>query len=191
MIYRLVIFALFISSTVFAQDEQSEEEPVNLNSINDKKHEFRIDALEAILIPAVDLSYEYVLSRYSGVGVSASLNLSNENSDGFHDFAITPYYRQYFFNKKEYGARGFYAEGLMRYATGVEGDFVIFVNGTEFRNEGDEWSLFGIGFAVGQKWVSRNGFVFDLSGGVGRYFGASDNEPEFFFRGGFNVGYRF
>lgn len=188
--YALLI-AILVTSYSFSQEEIADDEPVNLKSINDKKHEFRIDALEAILIPALDVSYEYVLSKYSGFGASISLNLGDDSYDSYHDFAFTPYYRQYFFNRKDYGARGFYAEGLLRYATGEEEDFTIFVNGDEFNTEGDSWSQFGIGFAIGQKWVSRNGFVFDLSAGVGRYLGNSGNAPDFFFRGGLNVGYRF
>ncbi len=179
--YKLLLLLGFISFTAIAQDEES----VNLNDINDKKHEFRIDVMEGLIVPALDLSYEYVISRYSSAGASLNVSLESDN-DFSQQFSFTPYYRQYFFNKKDYGARGFFAEGLLQYATG-EGRIFDFNNNIEE----EDWSQFGIGFAIGQKWVSRNGFVLELLLGGGRYFGGKDFAPEGFFRGGVNVGYRF
>lgn len=183
----LVASFLFLSIGAWAQEEDT---PVNLDQINDKKHELRIDALEGLLIPAIDIAYEYVISRYSGVGASVYVSLSDDG-DFDQDFSFTPYYRQYFFNKKDFGARGFFAEGLLQYGTG-EGDVFNFDEDSGVSSIDQEtWSLFGVGFAIGQKWVSRNGFVIELSVGGGRYFGAEDFAPEGFFRGGVNVGYRF
>lgn len=85
----------------------------------------------------------------------------------------------------------------MQYASGKSEDFFVLESPT---TEGDfvthrvseDWNKVGIGFAIGQKWVSRNGFVFELSVGGGRYLGSDDDEaPEGFFRGGVSVGYRF
>lgn len=179
--HKLLLLVSLFSFTLMAQDDD-----VNLNDINNKKHEFRIDAIEGLAVPALDVSYEYVLSRYSGVGASINFLLESDN-DFNQNFSFTPYYRQYFFNKKDYGARGFFAEGLIQYATG-EGRLFDFNNNTE---EDESWSQFGIGFAVGQKWVSRNGFVIELLAGGGRYFGGEDFAPDGFFRGGINIGYRF
>jgi len=179
--YQLLFLASLISISTIAQDND-----VNLNEINDKKHEIRIDAAEGLIIPAIDLSYEYVLSRYSGVGASINISLNSDDILG-QNFSFTPYYRQYFFNKKDYGARGFFAEGLLQYATGED----VFFNLDASNEELDDWSQFGIGFAIGQKWVSRNGFVIELLAGGGRYFGGEDFAPGGFFRGGISVGYRF
>ena len=191
------ILCLAMSAMTFAQ-EDTDDQPVNLNEINNKKHEFRIDALEGLIVPALDISYEYVLSRYSGVGATLNINLEGSDSDLDQDVAFTGFYRQYFFNKKEYGARGFFAEGLLQYASGKSEDFFVLESPT---TEGDfvtqrvseDWNKVGIGFAIGQKWVSRNGFVFELSVGGGRYLGSDDDDlaPEGFFRGGVSVGYRF
>ena len=120
----------------------------------------------------------------------------------YQKFAFTPYYRQYFFNKKEYGARGLFAEGLLQLATGeaLYGDFhqgndIGFIDdeGADiiFPDTNGNWTNFGIGFALGQKWVSANGFILELSVGGGRYFGGKEGSPEGFFRGGVLVGYRF
>jgi len=185
----LILAAVLFSFNAFAQED---DEPVNLNTFNGKKHELRIDAIEGLIVPAIDISYEYVISKYSGVGASINIGLSSDGDlDIPQDFAITPYYRQYFFNREDYGAKGFYAEGLLQYATGDD----IFFNFDEIAGISTEtsrdWSQFGIGFAVGQKWVSRNGFVVELSLGGGRYIGGEDFAPGGFFRGGASVGYRF
>ncbi len=181
---------IFISTISFAQ-EDTDDEPVDLNEINNKKHEFRIDVLESLALPALDISYEYVLSKYSGVGASINVNFQDEDIDFRQEFAFTGYYRQYFFNKKEYGARGFFAEGLLQYATG-ENERIFFIDDTTEPDRGN-WNKFGVGVSIGQKWVSRNGFVIELSLGGGRYLGDDDDglSPEGFFRGGVSFGYRF
>lgn len=184
---KLVVLLLGVCSFAgFAQEEQQEEER-GIKSLEGRKHEIRVDAAEALIIPALDVSYEYVISKYSGAGISVFIGFGNETADDYQKFAITPFYRQYFFNKQDYGARGFYAEGSLQYGSGGSnsGDFIL----NNFDN--DDWSRFGIGFALGQKWVSRNGFIVDFSLGLGRYFGSDDVGPDVFFRGGVNVGYRF
>lgn len=186
----ITLLALIISSFGFSQ-EDTDEKPVNLNEINNKKHEFRIDVLESLALPALDISYEYVLSKYSGVGASININFQDEEFDFRQEFAFTGYYRQYFFNKRDYGARGFFAEGLLQYATG-ENERVFFIDDTTEPDRGN-WNKFGVGVSIGQKWVSRNGFVIELSVGGGRYLGGDDDglSPEGFFRGGVSFGYRF
>ncbi|WP_299209364.1 DUF3575 domain-containing protein [uncultured Dokdonia sp.] len=187
---KITFLFLAITTIAFAQ-EDADDQPVNLNEINNKKHEFRIDVLESLALPALDISYEYVLSKYSGVGASININFQDEDSDFRQEFAFTPYYRQYFFNKKDYGARGFFAEGLLQYATGENGDFLFGEDGLD-ESERGTWNKFGVGVAIGQKWVSRNGFVIELSLGGGRYLGGDDRfSPEGFFRGGISFGYRF
>lgn len=186
----ITLLALIITSFGFSQ-EDTDDEPVNLNEINNKKHEFRIDVLESLALPAIDISYEYVLSKYSGVGASINYNFQDEDTDFRQEFALTGYYRQYFFNKKEYGARGFFAEGLLQYGSGENRRLFVLDDTTE-PDRGD-WNKFGVGVAIGQKWVSRNGFVLELSLGGGRYLGDDDNglSPDGFFRGGVSFGYRF
>ena len=170
-----------------------EEESTTSKSIEERVHELRLDAIEALLIPTVEINYEYVLSRYSGVGVAASISFDdNDDIDNQQNFAITPFYRQYFFNKKEYGARGFFVEGMLQFAGGDEDITLITVGegSSNVTSDGD-WFNAGIGLALGQKWVSNNGFVFELSAGGGRYLLDEEFGPDAFFRGGSLVGYRF
>ncbi len=177
----LTLFLMGFATIAMAQETNDE------NTDTTPKHEFRIDALEGLIVPAVDISYEYIISKFSGAGVSAFYGFEDEQGDDYHEWAITPYYRQYFFNKQDYGARGFFAEGSLQVAGGT--DTIEFFDPQ--RTVEEDWTKFGIGFAIGQKWVSKNGFVVELSIGGGRYFGSEDAGPGGFFRGGASVGYRF
>ncbi len=191
---KIITLLVSIITTISFAQEADDEQAVNLNEINNKKHEFRIDVFEGLVVPALDISYEYVLSKYSGVGASVNINLDEDEFDFDQKFAFTGYYRQYFFNKKDFGARGFFAEGLLQYASGISERLFTFVNnGQSVVENNDTWNKFGIGAAIGQKWVSKNGFVIEVSAGGGRYFGNDDNgrSPEAFFRGGISFGYRF
>jgi hypothetical protein len=185
----LVAMSLF--GTAFAQVDEPEANPVL-----EKKHELRLDAAEALLVPTLEFNYEYVISKYSGAGAALSVNLSNDIDFEYgQKFAFTPFYRQYFLNKKEYGARGLFVEGMLQAAAGESNIYYYEyddVNGTDLSySEEDNWFNVGAGLAIGQKWVSNNGFVFELSAGGGRYFSGGDNVPDAFFRGGVSVGYRF
>ena len=185
------LIAICFLGVVNAQEDEFSENPV-LN----RKHELRLDATEILIIPTLEFNYEYVLSKYSGVGAAISVNLGdNDNYNYPQTFAFTPFYRQYFLNKKEYGARGLFVEGMMQVAAGVSNEYYYEYypeTDTYFdRVEEENWFNVGAGLAIGQKWVSNNGFVFELSAGGGRYFASGDNQPDAFFRGGVSVGYRF
>jgi hypothetical protein len=182
-----LVFAILNSILIFAQEEDTPK----LDKLN-SKHEVRIDGLEALVIPNIEINYEYIISKYSGAGAAISFSLNEDFSD-YQKYAFTPYYRQYFLNKKEYGARGLFVEGLLQFAGGDD-YYINFVETSPgvFEDVDDgNWFNAGIGLAIGQKWVSNNGFVFELSGGGGRYLLNTDNSPDAFFRGGFLVGYRF
>ncbi|MDC7999222.1 hypothetical protein [Gilvibacter sediminis] len=179
------------TAALWAQDDQSESP----KPIDERKHELRLDAIEALAIPNIEINYEYVLSRYSGVGAAINIGLEDSFNE-YQAFALTPFYRQYFFNKKEYGARGFFVEGMLQFAFGKEEFTEEFAGIPDrevpgFITTDESWFNTGIGIAVGQKWVSNNGFVFELSIGGGRYLLSPDFGPEGFFRGGLLVGYRF
>jgi len=173
----VIVFLVIIGFKAHAQENEFVK--------NENRHEFRIDALEALAIPNLEISYEYVNNKYSGFGASLAINFE-ESFDQIQKFAFTPYYRQYFLNKKDFGARGLFVEGLLRFAAG-EGEIT---NINNVITQDEDWFDMGIGLAVGQKWVSDNGFVFELSIGGGRYL--LDNNPDgAFLRGGILIGYRF
>ena len=63
-------------------------------------------------------------------------------------------------------------------------------NGTMLRDVEVEYSDFALGFGVGGKFVSKNGFLIDLSFGIGRNLFNRDS-PDLVVLPNINVGYRF
>ncbi|MGB5941955.1 MAG: DUF3575 domain-containing protein [Leeuwenhoekiella sp.] len=188
----LIVLATFLSLgyTSIAQEEE------NLF----KKHELKIDAVELIAVANAEFTYEYLFSKYSGAGVAITFDL--EGQDDFDDmvrYAITPFYRQYFFNRQEKLAQGLFAEVHLNI-----GGF----KDTSYNSSVDDYDVYtasalGAGFGIGYKWASENGFVIEALVGVGRNlsFFSEPSRPnedsyyytdfDFYFRGGIQIGYRF
>ncbi|WP_138940665.1 DUF3575 domain-containing protein [Aquimarina agarivorans] len=156
-------------------------------SQTDKAHEIKIDALSALVTPAIELSYEYAIGNTSGVGI-ASFFRFNKPNDNFRSFSIAPFFRQYFYNNREYGQKGFYIEALLQYATGNDDTKLL---GTTERDKLDDYNDLGIGFGGGMKWLTKNGFSVDIGANVGRNFKIEKASPDFFINWGINLGYRF
>jgi len=132
------------------------------------------------------LSYEYILNKYTGFGASISFNLDDEFSE-YQAYAFTPYFRQYFFNKKDFGARGFFVEGNLQFAGGTDRSYYDYED--DFRRT-DDWFNAGIGVMLGQKWVSNNGFVFEINIDGGRYLIEDESALDAYWRAGILIGYR-
>ena len=119
---------------------------------------------------------------------------------------MTPFYRFYFFNKRDYGGAGFFAEIFTKFSSGKNDiDYYNFSPSGGSYWETVEENFFDIapGAAIGQKWVNKKGWTFQISGGVGRFLLNNDENnqelgrevdllrPEFLLRGGFSIGKRF
>ena len=189
--YFIVVASLCLCLNALAQDDQEPtDSEKRLNSFTDaKRHELSLDVTAALAIPALQPRYEYVLGRYSGIGVDVFLALSDDDIDfeEIEKFSITPFYRQYFFSKEDYGAKGFYGEGFLKAYTYESGNFNNLENETYFET--------ALGVSVGWKWVSNSGFMIDLSFGIGRNLGFTSEPDEFtnavIPRGGVHFGWRF
>lgn len=155
-----------------------------------KRHELGSDVISAITIPALNPRYEYLLGKYSGIGAEVFVSLDDDNGNSDHErFSIAPYYRQYFFSERDYGAKGFYAEGFAKFFT--FGERVRNGNNSTTKENFFDTS---IGAGIGWKWVSRSGFFVDLGFGIGRNLGLPGNKnvgEKVQFRGGLNFGWRF
>lgn len=168
--------AVCLSACLFTSGQENDQK----KDFNDRKHEIKVDGIKLIAGTILEGTYEFVRNKNSGYGVSLLVNLDSGN-DYLEDFSITPFYRGYFFNKQDYGAKGFFVEGFGKYVTGDE-EF--------FSSEDENYSDFSLGMSVGQKWVNSNGLVVELLVGVSRTLGG-DRGHDGYFRGGVFVGYRF
>jgi hypothetical protein len=192
--YLLVIFCF--SFIAVAQDkEESTDSEKRLDRFTDaRRHELSLDVSAALAIPAFQPRYEYILGRYSGLGADIFIDFGD--GDGSYEeiekFSITPFYRQYFFSKEDYGAKGFYAEGFLKAYTYESQEFNFFNSTTENEETFFETAL---GVSIGWKWVSNSGFMVDVGIGVGRNLGFSNESAEsrddVIPRGGVHFGWRF
>jgi hypothetical protein len=73
------------------------------------KHEIRLNALDLVVHPAFHIYYERIVNESNGYGVSLFANFGEDNTT-YHNFALTPYYRFYFLNRKDFGASGMFVE---------------------------------------------------------------------------------
>ncbi|QAA82989.1 hypothetical protein EI546_15260 [Aequorivita sp. H23M31] len=187
---------LFFIAIILTAFDGFSQETDNSQEIPQGKHDLRFDGFEALVFETLEFNYEYVIGKYSGAGAAISFNLGEKSFEGSGTkFAFTPYYRQYFLNKKDYGARGLFVEGSIQFASGKYDGYSYFYDPSiDYYQQimtTEKWFETGIGLSVGQKWVSHNGFIFEISAGGGRYLLNDEAAPAGYFRGGILVGYRF
>ena len=169
---------LFIALLVLTFVNVSAQDSDTIN-----KHEVKIDGAKLAIGTILEASYEFVGNTSSGYGFSILLN-PRENDTYFEKFSVTPFYRMYFFNKKDYGAKGLFVEGFSKFSFGTNDIYY-----DTYSNE--NYFDMALGLSIGKKWVNKNGFILEIFAGGGRTLGISDESPEGFFRGGIFVGKRF
>ncbi|GAA4114475.1 hypothetical protein GCM10022393_13930 [Aquimarina addita] len=195
----LFIITLFILTTSKAQDQ------AGWYNRDIKKNEISINPLNIVAFGVLDIGYERVLTNNTTVGFDIfyrrpdsrdddDINDDDDfNSDDVFDkeIAFTTKFK-YFFGERI--ARGFYVEAFGMFSSGenekyndIYNDNGDFINST---NEFKEFTDFAIGFGVGGKFVSRNGFLLDLGFGLGRNL-FDTNSPTIIARPTIYLGYRF
>jgi hypothetical protein len=167
----ICIAILFLSINVFGQNEttltnttDSQAKSLKLSDDN----ELRINLLMAIAgLP--ELNYERFIADNMGVGLAVAFSLETPENMSFRSI-ILPYYRLYFGSKK---ANGFFIEGNMAIVGQNEISYINSQDGTSYSRSSTN---FGFGFAAGEKFLTRNGFIGEVYLGLGRLFGESINE---------------
>ena len=162
---RLTSFVMLVVFGVYAQENNEDVTKVEVvNQYEEveffEKNEIRLNALDLIVHPALSISYERLVNESNGYGISLFANFGDNNTS-YQNIALTPYYRFYFLNRKDFGASGIFVEAFSSFST-VDFDGDTNTDSGEFQ--------FSMGVALGKKWVNRNGFTFELFAGVGRYF---------------------
>ncbi len=166
-----------LCSLTFSQNQE------NIDNRLENDNELRLDGIKLIAGTILEGTYEYVGNKNSGMGISLLVNLDSDNEYP-ENFSLSPFYRMYFFNRQDYGAKGFFVEGFGKLATGEETTMF-----DDF-NDKENYTDFSLGMSLGKKWVNSNGFVFEILVGVSRSLGGNPGR-EAYFRGGLFVGYRF
>ena len=189
---QLILIFLTLSVIANAQNEPESAETESQKSMTEfskiKRHSLSLDVVAALGFPAFNTRYEYVLNKYSGIGADININFDNENgSEILEKFSFSPFYRQYFFSKEDYGAKGFYGEGFLKFYT-YEDDIDFFFEDS-IETNAETYFETAIGIGIGWKWVSDSGFLIDINAGLGRNLGFADDPVERDFTGKFGVNF--
>ena len=138
-----------------------------------------------------EIAYERLLEDNMGVGIAFFVNADRDND---YRFGLTPHYRLYFGQKK---AAGFFIEGNAAFLGMKSRRELYYVvpnmpYNTYPSSTLDRSVLFGMGAAIGGKFLTRNGFLGEIYSGVGRIF---DNKAYYhdsaYPRVGITIGKRF
>jgi len=187
------VLFLLLSLSSFSQEPVTENETIYRRDT--AKNELSIGALNLVVFGALDLAYERILTPNSSWAVEAfilALDRDNEDlGDAYSkNFSLTGKYK-YFFGDRS--AWGFYVNGLAMISSGeYNNDYYVYDgNGTSYyRSDATNYTDLALGFGLGGKFVAKQGFVFDLSAGIGRNLFSSDS-PTIVGQLNANLGYRF
>ncbi|WP_299116215.1 DUF3575 domain-containing protein [uncultured Winogradskyella sp.] len=169
---KIFLILLCISFVSIQAQEQSESD------VYSGSHELKVNGL-FLVVGAFDVTYEYLLNEESGLGINIFLPYDSEIKDDIQ-YYISPYYRFYFGKKP---AAGFFLEGFGM-LNSVESEL--------FTSNDDYVTDFALGIGLGGKWVTKGGFVGELSFGLGRnLFTTNESDIDFVGKIGITLGYRF
>ena len=191
-LFLILLTVSFIAKAQNKTDANETESQKSMTELSEKKrHSLSLDVIAGLVFPAFNPRYEYVLNKHSGIGADLNINFDDENgSQILEKFSFSPYYRQYFFSKEDYGAKGFYGEGFLKFYT-YENETYFFGDSINTNTEAYFETALGIG--IGWKWVSNSGFFIDINGGLGRNLGFADdpNDRDLTGKFGVNFGWQF
>ena len=168
----IFVFVVFFSFKSISQ-EKSENDT--------KKNEFKVN-LASFIAGFPELTFERALSEEGSFGVSLGFSLgnnANDEEDNSYNFSLIPYYRVYFGDAPN---TGFFVEGNVTLYSQkyTDGDF--------FTNEKEGGVGFGLGFNVGKKYKTKNGWVAEFSFGLSRTLINSEKINLIYPRGGIIIG---
>ena len=162
----------------------------------EKNNEIKINSLALIAFGAIDITYERALNHESSIGLSIyMLGQNNMDAEIYRTFSITPYYRSYF--SKQYN-KGFFIELFGMYYE--RKDEYYYYNSYDYENNASNYNNYAtttkyqggaLGISVGGKWVTKRGFIAEISAGLGRVMASNNDEVPVVGRGGIIIGKRF
>jgi len=177
---------LFVLALLLSISSYSQKRYVHVHK--EKQNEITLNAFNLIAAKWLDVSFERILNEESSVGVSFLTRIGNHTDFkewGIKSYSVTPYYRQYF---SPYYASGFFMEGFAMYNGGERDDLIY--NEITDQTEKQKYQDVAFGISLGQKFVTRRGFVGVVYAGLGRNM-FDVNAPEVVGRAGVSFGFRF
>ncbi|WP_026838589.1 hypothetical protein [Gillisia sp. JM1] len=194
LILPLFLFASFLT---FSQEKATTTETNSSEEVFKRdiaKNELSIGTLNLVAFGALDIAYERIITQNSSWAIEGfilALDRDNEDiGDAFNkDVSLTGKYK-YFFGDRT--AWGFYVNGLAMVSSGKYSEYNdTFVDGIYYSNrEEKDYTDLALGFGLGGKFVSKQGFFLDLSTGIGRNL-FSEDSPVVVGQFNVNLGFRF
>lgn len=175
----------FLASITYAQNTDTIQK-----KSGDGNNEIKINLLTSVLaLP--EINYERLLADNMGVGLALSFGVGNEDDFSEYKFLAIPHYRVYFGKKN---AAGLFIEGNAALASVRDDDYTLYfnpMNNTYSSLNSNKSSFnFGLGAAIGAKFLTRNGFLGEIYAGAGRFLG-NNRTIEAYPRLGITLGKRF
>ena len=201
----LSIICLFLLTTLTAQ-EQEDEKVIKVEIVKNSSfeaadsfgnNELRVNFFDLLVLPGFHGYYERIIDENSSYGTGLFINFSDNLSSDIvqRRFAISPYYRLYFLNRRDYGAKGLFVELFSSFASAkdMDDDDLYDVYYDDF-DDRDNIFRVSVGATIGRKWITRSGYTFEPFIGIGRYLDSQDSNggnPEAHLRLGFSIGKRY
>lgn len=179
---RIFLIMSFFAGFLFLNAQQT-----TVNPNKDFKNDIMIDPVMLIAYPLINFSYERHLNKDSGIGINTMILLGDED----YDFSQVSLYYRYYFGKKH--ASGFFIEGFVpiTYTKDFYSNSYYFNNYWHTNNREEKSTTVGLGVAFGGKWVVKKNIVFELSSGIARRFGETQDNSNITGKGMLGIGYRF
>ena len=196
LLFPLLLLCSLVSfSQETDEDSNSQSESTEVYKRDITKNELSIGTFNLVAFGALDVAYERILTPNSSWAVEAfilALNRDNEDLDEAFskDFSLTGKYK-YFFSEHR-TAWGFYVNGFAMVSSGEYYKYVDVLYNGYYQSEKDynNYTDLALGFGLGGKFVSKQGFFLDLSAGIGRNL-LNDNSPTIVGQFNANLGFRF
>ncbi|MEO5777159.1 MAG: DUF3575 domain-containing protein [Flavobacterium sp.] len=186
------LFCLFL---LLSLASQAQENTVLAN----KKNEFRVDVLSAIVYTKASLSYERFFGKDWSTGFNVNFSNSNKLNEDFNNgyrnnvpkFEFNPYLR-YALSKSK--SRYYFAEVFGSY-NGGDYKEIIRISGMAmpdyYTTKKSKYTDFGLGGSLGYKMYFNNSIALEFIVGFGSNLTNRDKSPDVISRVGLNLGYRF
>lgn len=162
--------------------------------------EVHLNILNLLIFGALDVGYERIINDHTSAGVEIFSKVFNKNEGEdidlskvyAKDFSITGRFKYHL--EERNSAWGYYAQVFGMFSNGnneVEMDFPDAETGEPVTKEVDmEYTDVAFGVGVGGKFVSKQGFLVDVSFGIGRNL-FDRYSPDIVLLPSVNLGYRF
>ena len=181
---KILLFLFLFSFSFYTYSQEAEEkDPSQEELLNLGQNELKLNPLY-LLLGFPELSYERILNQESAIGIAVAF--STEEVFGIDLMAI-PYYRVYFGTKP---ASGFFVEGNAAIFIADYDEEIYYDNYSSTKTSENKLGG-GLGLAVGAKFLTTNGWVFEFFGGAGRNFLTPEETGGVYPRLGLTVGRRF